>query len=155
MSRECFMVNKKDHQSFSAELNRLGRLSAEAQNLGHPITSWEKLATDTVILLLEDKLPTGFLRWGYRDLYLTPDPITTPLKLHKRVLCVLDFFVEHQRQGRGTFLMDSLVKENRITSIAFDRPSTKLVPFLKSKYSLTDLIAQPNKFVISRQFFYT
>ena len=138
------------------DLERLAQMSAESQELLQPITKWDKLgkSSDRVYILIQDGALTGYIRIGIRQLYLTPDPCAVALKSFT-VLCLLDFFVENQRQGNGKFLFNHcLNSENRTAqSVAYDRPSPKLVQFLSTHFNISDLVHQPNNFAISEQFF--
>jgi len=157
MTRSVHLLNIKGDNSLRPDLERLARLSAESQNLKHPITAWEKIreSSDRIYLLLENELVTGYIRLGQRTLYLSPDPVSVELQPFS-VFCVLDFFIQNQCRGNGNFLMQQILTSSPNLSpakLAFDRPSAKLVPFLRKHFGLLDLVEQPNKFVISRQFF--
>ena len=73
------------------------------------------------------------------------------------VLCVLDFYVHEscQRQGVGTGLFEHMLAAESVEAgnLAYDRPSRKLVEFLRKKYSLTQAVPQTNNFVVYTQFF--
>lgn len=105
----------------------------------------------------------GFLKVGPKDLFLHNE-VEELVKV--RPLCVLDFYVNEscQRQGCGKILFDFMLDclndlregggnylEPR--HLAYDRPSTKLLPFLKKHYGLAESIPQFNKFFIATGFF--
>ena len=142
--------------SFRKDFDRLVQQSAESQNLLHPITCWGKLSmsSDKVFILIDHDEVAGYIRTGRRKLYLTADPCAVPLQPFT-VDCVLDFFVEKQRQGNGKYLFENFLNSQNVNveSVAFDRPSPKLVSFLTKHFNISDLVFQPNNFVISRKFF--
>jgi len=75
-------------------------------------------------------------------------------------LCVLDFFVPEccQRCGIGRMLFDvMLADEGNIapSALAIDRPSSKMMAFLRRHFGLIGFVEQPNKFVIYDQYFDT
>ena len=157
MTRSVHLLDIERDNSLRPDVERLARLSAESQSLKHPITAWEKIreSSDQVYLLKENDFVTGYVRLGQRTLYLSPDPVSVELQPFS-VYCVLDFFIQDQRRGNGIFLMQKILTSSPNLSpekLAFDRPSAKLVPFLRKHFGLLDLVEQPNKFVISRQFF--
>ena len=148
------------HEQYRDELDRLGQLSAISQNLKSPITTWQKFSSssETILLVFDNHdYPVGFIRSASRNLYLSPNPITTSLSQYSSVLCILDFFVSTQRRGYGTHLINHLISIHKtsIHSIAFDRPSKYMISFLKNKFNIggESLIFQPNNFAISSKFF--
>ena len=84
--------------------------------------------------------------------------------------CLLDFYVldTKQRSGIGIKLFNQMLQEcsnhtttssnysiiNDAGNWAYDRPSPKLLPFLKKHFHLNDPDLQPNKYVIFRDHFY-
>ncbi|KAJ3313831.1 Alpha-tubulin N-acetyltransferase 1 [Boothiomyces sp. JEL0838] len=71
-------------------------------------------------------------------------------------LCVLDFYIDEklQRQGYGKRLFEFMLAIEFVSPrhLAYDRPSSKFLAFLKKNYNLVDYIPQANNFVIFRQF---
>jgi alpha-tubulin N-acetyltransferase 1 len=71
--------------------------------------------------------------------------------------CVLDFYVHesYQRSGFGKNLFIKMLEyENtQPEKLAYDRPSPKLLGFLRKHYSLSNYIPQNNNFVIFDKFF--
>ena len=95
----------------------------------------------------------GMLRTGRRDLYLP----SSALSKFEKVLCVLDFFVVEQRKGIGFLLFDGMLRdEGNVcpTAIAYDKPSEKLLNFLRKHFGLKNACMQYNKFVIFPDGFY-
>lgn len=72
-------------------------------------------------------------------------------------LCVLDFYVSEscQRKGIGKLLFEAMTTHENMTAekLAYDRPSPKLIAFLRKHYGLSDYIPQSNNFVIFKQYF--
>lgn len=72
-------------------------------------------------------------------------------------LCVLDFYVHEsvQRRGIGKELFEAMLAAEEIKPdrLAYDRPSPKLLGFLKKHYNLKNYIPQNNNFVIYSQYF--
>uniref|UniRef100_A0A8C6VA12 Alpha tubulin acetyltransferase 1 n=1 Tax=Naja naja TaxID=35670 RepID=A0A8C6VA12_NAJNA len=72
-------------------------------------------------------------------------------------LCVLDFYIHEslQRHGYGKELFHYMLQRERVEpyQLAIDRPSEKLLCFLRKHYSLSDTIPQVNNFVIFQGFF--
>ena len=61
-------------------------------------------------------------------------------------LCVLDFYVTETRQrtGCGKRLFEAMLRREQVEprSLAVDRPSEKLISFLRKHYSLASIIPQ-------------
>ncbi|NXH89954.1 ATAT acetyltransferase, partial [Edolisoma coerulescens] len=74
-------------------------------------------------------------------------------------LCVLDFYIHEsqQRRGLGRELFREMLQRERVQpeKLAVDRPSEKLLGFLRKHFGLCDLIPQVNNFVIFEGFFST
>ncbi|XP_055553944.1 alpha-tubulin N-acetyltransferase 1 isoform X1 [Falco cherrug] len=96
----------------------------------------------------------GFLKVGYKKLFL--------LDRHgahneAEPLCVLDFYIHEslQRHGYGRQLFQHMLQSERVDPwrLAVDRPSEKLLAFLRKHYGLVDAIPQVNNFVIFEGFF--
>lgn len=141
---------------FINEINRLGQLSAIAQSLNAAITTTEKLraAKDqkTIVLHSNEKL-TGFLKYGYKNLYFYKNDGSIVYK--ENMLSLLDFYVEEnlQRRNLGFQLFQCFLRTENIDprNCAYDRPSSKLLRFLEKHYKINDLNLQPNKYAISTQ----
>ena len=96
----------------------------------------------------------GILKTGSRKLFYT-DGIGKILELSP--VCLLDFYVHesYQRSGYGKELYEYMLRaENTSPSrIAIDRPSQKLIGFMRKHYGLADFVPQNNNYVIYRQYF--
>ena len=72
--------------------------------------------------------------------------------------CVLDIYVHEscQRMGIGKEIFNRflLLENQEPRKLAYDRPSPKLINFLKKHYELVRYIPQNNNFVIFDDFFY-
>ena len=70
----------------------------------------------------------------------------------KRILCVLDFYVHesYQRDGIGRHLFDAMLSHQNTSAevLAYDRPSPKLLAFLRKHFALTNQLPQSNNFVV-------
>ncbi|TMW68119.1 hypothetical protein Poli38472_007791 [Pythium oligandrum] len=163
---ECELLSIEDaatllaNEAFCAAVDEIGRLSAVAQALSHPITSTELFVKHAAaqqqrlyLALLHGKV-VGFLKTGVKHLfyitrkgeYVEMDP-----------LCVLDFYVHEdcQRHGIGLLLFQQLLQTTNESPsrFAYDRPSPKLIAFLKKHAQLVDFFPQPNNFVVFDAYF--
>ena len=72
-------------------------------------------------------------------------------------LCVLDFYVHESRQrsGCGKMLFEFMLQDQKASPkyMAVDRPSPKLLAFLRKYYNLSKVIPQVNNYVIFEGFF--
>lgn len=97
----------------------------------------------------------GLLKIGSKDLYLFDEYGVT-----RRVLnapAILDFYIHESRQrsGQGKKLFETMLENEGWTPLkcSIDRPSSKLLGFLKKHYGLTRTIPQANNFVLYEGFF--
>lgn len=115
-------------------------------------------------------IPAGYIKFGKKHLYFYNKQGKV---LNGEVLCVLDFFVREdiQRHGVGLqlfsamlevrwtlcigsvslcFLNYCLIQElhESPSNLAYDRPSPKLIEFLKKHFQLCNPDFQPNRFVV-------
>uniref|UniRef100_A0A1B0CFN9 Alpha-tubulin N-acetyltransferase n=1 Tax=Lutzomyia longipalpis TaxID=7200 RepID=A0A1B0CFN9_LUTLO len=152
---------KNDATSKISEIiNDMGEASARAQGLTRAVTTAQKLRnSDHSLYLMSEKggkngVVTGLLKVGVKSLYVFDADGET----HKvNAPCVLDFYIHESRQraGLGKVLFQYMLdQENyRVQQLAIDRPSDKLVGFLKKHYGLTQTIPQMNNFVVYEDFF--
>ncbi|KAI9352730.1 touch receptor neuron protein Mec-17-domain-containing protein, partial [Obelidium mucronatum] len=95
----------------------------------------------------------GLLKVGVKNLFVS-DEYGRQIQISP--LCVLDFYVHEsmQRTGNGKKLFDYMLSNENTTAghLAYDKPSPKMVSFLRKHYSLTDHIPQANNYMIFRQF---
>ncbi|XP_077180746.1 alpha-tubulin N-acetyltransferase 1 isoform X5 [Paroedura picta] len=150
-------------QQLMTVIDEMGKASAKAQNLPTPITSASRMQTNRhVLYILKDNevKPTGkgvvigFLKVGYKKLF-----VLDRHGAHNEVepLCVLDFYIHEslQRHGYGKELFHYMLQRERVEphQLAVDRPSEKLLCFLRKHYGLCDTVPQVNNFVIFQGFF--
>ena len=148
----------------STILDVMGQASACAQDLRQPITSGAKLRMQdehTVYFLL-DRVENqgrgtviGLLKVGKKSLFLLDVD-----QAQKQVypMCILDFYVHESRQrlGCGRTLFEAMLADQKVAHprfLAIDRPSPKLLGFLRKHYNLTKIIHQVNNYVIFHGFF--
>ena len=85
----------------------------------------------------------GMLKVGRKKLFLL-DAAGKPHELSP--MCVLDFYVTETRQrtGCGKRLFEAMLRREQVEprSLAVDRPSEKLISFLRKHYSLASIIPQ-------------
>lgn len=164
-------LNRAGYRHFSEDINALGTQSGIAQHLTGPITSVEKMLQypDHVLLVARDSsgVMVGYLKYGHKDLFFYNKK--GKVKEYPSTLCLLDFYVMHsiQRQGCGImlfkeFLAQAEIEFNRTARaggvtfgphlFAYDRPSPKLLAFMKKHYGLNKPDLQPNKYTIFEGF---
>ena len=72
-------------------------------------------------------------------------------------LCCLDFYVHSsiQRGGHGKWLFDTMLAQEGVPPhrIAYDRPSPKLMGFMRKHFGLSSFTPQENNFVVFHQYF--
>lgn len=97
---------------------------------------------------------TGLLKVGVKNLYVFDPNGETQQALAP---CVLDFYVHESRQrsGFGKLLFEAMLERENFAprKLAIDRPSDKLVGFLRKHYGLSKTIPQMNNFVVYEGFF--
>ncbi|KAL0217044.1 hypothetical protein RCL1_007527 [Eukaryota sp. TZLM3-RCL] len=144
-----------NYSLFSSTVDDLGHQSAVAQSLPKPITLAIKLkhSSDTLFLFCDNSSALGFLKVGVRHLFLRKEGLLVELD----VICILDFFVQtnHQRRGIGLALFKHFLTKFNTSpeSLAYDRPSPKLLAFLRKHYNQNHPRHQDNNYVIYPGFF--
>ncbi|CEO97896.1 Alpha-tubulin N-acetyltransferase [Plasmodiophora brassicae] len=135
-------------------ITELGKRSAHAQDLPQVITSAARFRSSTDRIYLTSDY-TGLLRVGSRKLFV----YDSKFQLRERTpLCCLDFYVDEasQRCGIGLALFQTMLRSEGdvdAASIAYDRPSPKMLSFLAKHFNLTSPIPQTNHFTVFRAFF--
>lgn len=138
-------------------IDKMGRASTIAQNLPSTITTSSRFFTSSdnkIYLKIDSNKVVGILKIGTRKLFYTNElgrmTEITPL-------CLLDFYVHEscQRSGYGKELYEFMLKSESTSAskIAIDKPSQKLLSFMRKYYSLSDYIPQNNNYVIYKQYF--
>ncbi|XP_059693356.1 alpha-tubulin N-acetyltransferase 1 isoform X6 [Haemorhous mexicanus] len=149
-------------QQLRTVIDELGKASAKAQGLSTPVTSAARMESNRHVLyiLRDTRCPRGavlgFLKVGYKKLFLLERDGS---HVEVEPLCVLDFYIHEsqQRRGLGRELFREMLQRERVQphKLAVDRPSEKLLGFLRKHFGLCDLIPQVNNFVIFEGFFST
>uniref|UniRef100_A0A8C3CA35 Alpha-tubulin N-acetyltransferase 1 n=1 Tax=Cairina moschata TaxID=8855 RepID=A0A8C3CA35_CAIMO len=140
-------------QQLRTVIDELGKASAKAQGLPAPVTSAARMESNRhVLYILRDAegrgsskaAVIGFLKVGYKKLFLLDH---SGAHNEAEPLCVLDFYVHEslQRHGYGRELFQHMLKSERMEPwrLAVDRPSEKLLAFLRKHYGLCHPIPQP------------
>ena len=137
-------------------LNSMGEASSRAQQLNTTITSAHKffISNHRIFIKAEQNKVLGFIKVGAKKLFLRD----RNFNYHEvNTLCVLDFYVHEstQRRGIGKQLFDFMLKFEKKTpnELAYDRPSPKLLSFLRKYFGLDDFIQQNNNYVVFDDFF--
>lgn len=139
----------------------MGHRSARAQGRGAPITSLDKLRASDHRLYVRVKagergktVVMGILKVGAKNLFIRRESGEFS---EIQPTCVLDFYVHEscQRQGVGRALFEHFLEgEGRDPEkLAYDRPSPKLIGFLRKHYGLVDYLPQANNFVVFKRYF--
>jgi alpha-tubulin N-acetyltransferase 1 len=137
----------------------LGARSQRAQEINVALTSVARLCENKsfrLYLLTKDHRGVGILKMGVKKLFVT-HPVTRSL-VEVDPLCVLDFYVDEscQRHGCGKALYAHMLQEERVRrpeTLAIDRPSPKMLGFMKKHYGLSAFAPQVNNFVVFDRFF--
>ena len=137
-------------------LNAMGEASSKAQHLNTIITSAHKffISNHRIFIKAVENKVLGFIKVGNKKLFLRD----RNYNYHEvNTLCVLDFYVHEstQRRGIGKQLFDYMLKfEKKMpTELAYDRPSPKLLSFLRKYFGLNDFVEQNNNYVVFDEFF--
>ena len=161
-----------------AMIDEMGNESFKAQGLSAVLTTAEKLsASDHLYMLCDEEGASGIIKVAFKHLfyvvrhcYLEPAAGTsselllhilqdrTGAYLEVDPLCVMDFYVSSrcQRRGVGIRLFKIMLEMEQVadpSKLAFDRPSSNMLPFLAKHFNLVDFVEQPNRFVIFNDFF--
>ena len=150
-------TGKREHDRKACILiDEIGKESCKAQGLNHAITSFDRfLSSDhRLYIKVENDALIGYIKVGEKDLfYYTRNGEIIKLA----PLCVLDFYVceSRQRSGLGKKIFDRMLEYEKCeaSKLAYDRPSTKFVSFLRKHYNLSNYIPQSNNFIIFDKFF--
>mmetsp|Transcript_74730 Transcript_74730/g.207789 ORF Transcript_74730/g.207789 Transcript_74730/m.207789 type:complete len:355 (-) Transcript_74730:7-1071(-) len=153
-------------------LEAVGKNSAIAQGLRKPVTIGSPgQQGHRVYLLVDGKIALGLLKVGTKNLFVEPPPAPKPSRSRSRdsslavrdglrqisPLCALDFYVHEscQRNGFGRKLFDAMIAAEgaRPEQMAYDRPSPKLIAFLRKHFNLTRFQPQNNNFVVFDDYF--
>jgi len=147
----------------SALLEELGKRSAVAQGLRKPVTFGlpASLGDQRVYLLVDGNTALGFLKVGRKRLFVAAatSGFVDVRDAFREIepLCALDFYVHEscQRSGHGRRLFDAMLQRERTApaELGYDRPSPKLLAFMKRHFGLTKFQPQSNNFVVYDAYF--
>ena len=150
-------------------IDALGNRSAVAQGLvsarGTPnaiTTAYNLGETRARLYILAQNSPqhgapvaVGLLKIGYKNLFHMGSD--GRMKEMPGQICVLDFYIheDYQRGGFGSKLFAAMLQHEGVPpeGFAYDRPSPKLIGFMRKHYGLSNFVPQQNKFVIFEDFF--
>uniref|UniRef100_A0A0G4I1G4 Alpha-tubulin N-acetyltransferase n=1 Tax=Chromera velia CCMP2878 TaxID=1169474 RepID=A0A0G4I1G4_9ALVE len=137
-------------------IDAMGIASARAQGLRAPVTTFSKyqIHTNRIYLKTFRGKIVGLLKTGPKRLFMRDKEGT----LHElEPACVLDFYVSErfQRSGHGWSLFKAMLRyEGSLPElIAYDRPSPKLLGFLRKHCVLSSFVPQSNNFVLFDKYF--
>jgi len=138
-------------------IDNFGKRSAVAQGLGAVITTMQKLLCSDHRLYIHrsERTVNGILKVGKKHLFIRD---ASADKMHEiEPMCVLDFYVHEslQKRGIGRQLFDEMLAREKVQPhmLGYDRPSPKLLSFLRKHFSLMDFEPQANNFVVFRSYF--
>mmetsp|Transcript_138042 Transcript_138042/g.240059 ORF Transcript_138042/g.240059 Transcript_138042/m.240059 type:complete len:449 (+) Transcript_138042:39-1385(+) len=155
-------------RNLEAVIDALGKNSAIAQGLRKPITygTTSGLLGQRIYLLAENNTAMGLLKVGTKCLFVEPPPrvaargqVLEQEASFREInpVCVLDFYVHEscQRSGFGRLLFDTMLEHEKLhpAQFAYDRPSPKLIGFLKKHFGLVRYQPQNNNFVVFDDFY--
>ena len=137
-------------------IDALGEASAIAQGLGSTITTHSKLinsqGSQNLYMIVQGYQALALLKTGTKSLFIQG---SNQQQINPR--CVLDFYVHEslQRQGVGLRIFEYMMEYENLAAhkYAYDRPSPKLLGFLRKHFSLTNYSPQMNHFVIFDEYF--
>ena len=148
---------QRNRNAFEAVIDDFGVRSAKAQGLGAVITTVRKMMyTDQRLFVNRgERTVNGILKTGRKKLFIRE---SVSGKMHEiEPLCVLDFYVHEskQRSGLGKVLFEEMLHNEGVRphEIGYDRPSPKLLGFLRKHYNLSSYEPQTNNFVVFKSYF--
>lgn len=135
-------------------LDKVGERSKRAQGLGKAVTGG-RLGDCRVYLMYEGCCALGLLKVGVKRLFVSKGEKDGLVEISP--LCVLDFYVVegHQRGGFGKRLFGAMLAGENISAekLAYDRPSPKLIGFLRKHFGLAKFHPQANHYVVFDAYF--
>lgn len=148
---------QRNRNAFEAVIDDFGVRSAKAQGLGAVITTVRKMMyTDQRLLVHRgERTVNGIIKTGRKKLFIRE---SVSGKMHEiEPLCVLDFYVHEskQRSGLGKVLFEEMLRNEGVRphELGYDRPSPKLLGFLRKHYKLSNYEPQTNNFVVFKSYF--
>eukprot|EP00698_Gefionella_okellyi_P024716 TRINITY_DN8800_c0_g1_i1.p1 TRINITY_DN8800_c0_g1~~TRINITY_DN8800_c0_g1_i1.p1 ORF type:complete len:251 (+),score=37.57 TRINITY_DN8800_c0_g1_i1:81-833(+) len=138
-------------------IDGMGKASATAQGLGQVITTMSRLRASPdqhLYIFSKNQAVGGILKIGKKKLFVR-NPRGSLVEMEP--LCVLDFFVapSWQRSGIGRALFDRMLADVVVEpwQLGYDRPSPKLIAFLRKHFGLSRYRPQENNFVVFDEIF--
>eukprot|EP00794_Sanderia_malayensis_P015837 gene15837-17433_t len=171
-SKLCPFKNTRQHKDKSVDdlkrdlsnvIDAMGMASSKAQGLKGVITTGLKMvASNHHLYLLKDAhanngkgAVVGLIKVGFKRLFLL-DIHNQQLEVNP--LCVLDFYVHESRQrtGCGLRLFKTMLEAEVIKPecMAYDRPSSKFLNFLRKHFDLQKVVNQMNNYTVFTEFFH-
>lgn len=157
--RQVAALSGRDLATLRGVVDLAGARSAAAQGLAQPITVLSRLMQEEeqVVYLAcrcgeqRDTVQVlGLLKLGAKRLFLLPARSATLVEVRSH--CVLDFYVHEafQRSGWGQLLFQTALATEGLSpeALAYDRPSPKLLAFLRKHHGLDSYVAQANAYVV-------
>lgn len=144
-------------EGLRAALDAVGERSRRAQGLGKAVTAGRDsmLASNNIYLLSTGKTILGLLKTGPKRLFVAKGPNDGLVEINPQ--CVLDFYVVEgkQRAGLGRSLFTAMLQREGLAPerMAYDRPSPKLLGFLRKHFGLSRYTPQNNNFVVFDAYF--
>ena len=124
-------------------IDKMGAASAKAQGLPQIITTAVRFfgSDNRLYLKVESNQVIGLIKVGARKLFIRSENG----KLNEITpLCVLDFYVHEsvQRGGMGKQIFEEMLAREAIRpeKMGYDRPSEKLIGFLRKHYGLKNYV---------------
>jgi len=156
-------LSSSSRGTLATVLEEMGHASAVAQGLRKPVTFGSNLGDQRVYLLVDGHVALGLLKVGRKRLFVAAAPARSGFAdvqdafTEIEPVCALDFYVHErcQRNGLGKQLFEAMLLRERVVpaELGYDRPSPKLMGFLKSHYGLHKHQPQSNNFVVFENYF--
>lgn len=159
------MLHGPRGRDLSSVFDVMGENSRRAQGLKKAVTfGAPSLYGQKVYLLVHGRHCMGLLKTGVKRLFITPPSLNSNGKAGVQdtlteiePMCVLDFYVSEavQRGGYGKKIFDFMLSHEGMhpARLAYDRPSEKLLGFLRKHFGLCKFRPQNNNFVVFDEFF--
>ena len=147
-------MSEWEGSSLMDDIERLGCKSARALRLMAPVTSLKRLrgvdsGHNLIAFVHRDQTVMGYIKYGNKRLYFHR---ADGRVFYVVMTCVLDFYVNKavQRKGTGHALFEHFrtTVDKQARECAYDRPSPKLVAFLRKYYHI-DVAQQSNRFAVT------
>jgi alpha-tubulin N-acetyltransferase 1 len=157
-ARAVAALSGKELATLRGVVDLAGAASSAAQGLAQPVTVLSRLMQEEeqVVYLASRRgasggtVLVGLLKLGAKRLFVLPARSATLVEV--RPMCVLDFYVHEtqQRSGWGRLLFHTALATEGLSAeaLAYDRPSGKLLGFLRKHHGLESYVTQANAYVV-------